>query len=371
MSGKRPPARKSRASERMDEEWRELADDLIARIGRGDLSWKREWAMLDPARNPITGAYYQGTNIALLYRAMVAKRTVDPRFCGFEQAKSRGWKIRKGASGVPIGHFSTILVDADGKRVKGQGSMTPEEKAAYIESHEGARTIGVNKTLYVFSLSEMEGAPPYEMDKRRIADLPVVDELIDHSPCKVDEVPGERACYIPAIDRIVMPERWQFLDAEGLVSTLLHEQVHATGHPSRLKREIENKFGSEKYAREELVAELGSVFAYSRLGLKYPELQEAATDAGMENRAAYLMSWAASVGDPVEAVQAVVGDAARAAKFIVDLHPPTLSQERDEQVSERMVEHEDADSLSALASAAREAARTYVSAEHTETLAER
>ena len=51
---------------------------------------------------------------------------------------------------------------------------------------------------------------------------------------------------------------------------LLHELVHSTGHPSRLDRFAQennyHKFGSEVYAQEELVAEIGAGFLCSEVG---------------------------------------------------------------------------------------------------------
>jgi antirestriction protein ArdC len=48
-------------------------------------------------------------------------------------------------------------------------------------------------------------------------------------------------------------------------STLFHELTHATGHAKRHARdgfETPQKFGSESYSREELIAETGSALLY-------------------------------------------------------------------------------------------------------------
>lgn len=312
---------KSKAAEKIDGSWAELTEELLGRIADDDLgSWKREWAMLEPARNPVTGSFYSGGNLALLYHAMIERQTSDPRFCGFDQAKKQGWAVKKGATGIPIARFCQTLYDEAGKRVPGQSKMSAAEKRAYVQEHEGSKLVNSTKALYVFSLAEMDGPKPFARENRKMADMPVIDSLISHSPCPVQEVPSDGACYIPALDCINMPVREQFKDLEGLASTLLHEQVHSTGHPSRLNREIRNKFGSEAYAREELVAELGSAMAYSRLGLAYPELEGGASDQGLDNRAAYLKSWASNLEDPVDAIKTVFGDASRAAAMIVAEH---------------------------------------------------
>jgi len=71
---------------------------------------------------------------------------------------------------------------------------------------------------------------------------------------------GGRAYYSPSADRIQMPEFGTFTSPAAYYSTLAHEHVHWTGHPSRLEREQSSPFGSPGYAFEELVAELGSAY---------------------------------------------------------------------------------------------------------------
>jgi antirestriction protein ArdC len=72
---------------------------------------------------------------------------------------------------------------------------------------------------------------------------------------------GNRAYYAAGPDRIQMPPIEAFRDAESFYATLAHETTHWTKHESRLQRDFGRKtWGDEGYAREELVAELGSAF---------------------------------------------------------------------------------------------------------------
>jgi hypothetical protein len=57
-----------------------------------------------------------------------------------------------------------------------------------------------------------------------------------------------------------MPPFDRFDDASAYYGTLAHELVHWTGHESRLAREFGARFGDARYAREELVAEIGAAF---------------------------------------------------------------------------------------------------------------
>jgi antirestriction protein ArdC len=80
-----------------------------------------------------------------------------------------------------------------------------------------------------------------------------------------------------------MPPFEAFTDAPAHYATLAHEVTHWTKHPARLDRTFgASRFGNEPYAKEELVAELGSCFLAADLGLE-PELRE--------DHAAYIQNW--------------------------------------------------------------------------------
>jgi antirestriction protein ArdC len=118
---------------------------------------------------------------------------------------------------------------------------------------------------------------------------------------------GERACYLPQIDRIQLPERQAFLTAPGFYATWAHEVVHSTGHASRLKRDLSGRLGSRAYAREELVAELGSVLLGDRLEI----------GSALENHAAYLGHWIELLRQSPQVLYQVLGEARQAVELVV------------------------------------------------------
>lgn len=89
---------------------------------------------------------------------------------------------------------------------------------------------------------------------------------------KLEYQPQDKAYYSPALDKIVLPTEGQFESTEELIATAFHEIVHSTGHETRLKRDIKNFFGDEKYCKEELVAEFGSMFFMLKEGILNEEL---------------------------------------------------------------------------------------------------
>jgi antirestriction protein ArdC len=81
---------------------------------------------------------------------------------------------------------------------------------------------------------------------------------------------GGRACFIPKLDEI-HAQRASFTGSatstatEAYYSTVLHELTHWTAPPHRCNRDLTGRFGSEAYAMEELVAELGAAFLCAEL----------------------------------------------------------------------------------------------------------
>ena len=87
---------------------------------------------------------------------------------------------------------------------------------------------------------------------------------------------SNQAAYYPSWDVVTMPDIEQFThmaqrgggDGEANYwATLWHEVVHWTGHPSRLDRAKHRVWGDDRYAFEELIAELGAAFLCAHLGI--------------------------------------------------------------------------------------------------------
>jgi antirestriction protein ArdC len=95
---------------------------------------------------------------------------------------------------------------------------------------------------------------------------------------------GSLACYVPSTDTVEVPHLNFFDDSEYYYCTLFHELIHSTGASHRLGRHqsgMSLMFGSTNYAKEELVAELGSAFLCHECGIKKK----------IENQAAYINEW--------------------------------------------------------------------------------
>jgi len=125
--------------------------------------------------------------------------------------------------------------------------------------------------------------------------------------------------YAPVQDVILifMPPAERFGCAESYYAALFHQMTHWTGHADRLKREgVTGKalFGSERYGREEMTAEMGLAFLCSLCRVETPDTEE--------NAAAYVAGWLRSIreGSAMDVVKAAQ-DAEKAVDFLTASFP--------------------------------------------------
>lgn len=251
----------------------EVTARIIAELEAGRIPWVQPWssaacggpggagaggsgAVPCLPRNALTSRSYSGINILLLWASALASGWERPGWLTFRQAIAAGGNVRKGEHG-------TQVVYAD--------RFTPEtEKERARESGGEARSIAFLKRFTVFNVAQCEGLPddimpqPVALPEREI--VPVAEALIAASGVDF-RIGGDKAFYAPGADFVQVPPQQAFDDQVNYYRTCLHELTHATGHKSRLGRDLTNGFGSKDYAREELVAEMGSAFLCASLGI--------------------------------------------------------------------------------------------------------
>jgi len=96
------------------------------------------------------------------------------------------------------------------------------------------------------------------------------------------------------------------------MATLLHEAGHATGHISRLNRDMTGVFGSPEYAKEELRAEIASAFTAQELGLDYKQNEH------MENHEAYVQNWIDVLENEPNELFAAIKDAEKISDYLIE-----------------------------------------------------
>ena len=304
--------------EKVEEARKKTVETIISMMESKGLMWTREWgnAFGDGSmpRNGVSGRWYAGGNALHLWARAMSAGYKDPRWFTFKQAKELGYFPEKGSHGALVEYYKRFkgMKDKDGNWTKN------EEEAETTFSY--MRLVGV---FYVFNAEQLfdeNGEPkPKEERAEETVDLDarlceVADNLIATSRCPVFEVKGEmRAFYRPGSDEVHVPSRTQFSSMEGFVSTLAHEMTHSTGRP--LGRKLESHFGSDDYAFEELIAELGSTFCCCELGVH--RTAELEGDENFKNHAAYLKSWLQNFRSDTDYLFKAASAASKAASYIM------------------------------------------------------
>jgi len=122
---------------------------------------------------------------------------------------------------------------------------------------------------------------------------------------------GDKAFYVPSKDAIMLPAREAFIDGAAYYATLFHELTHWTGADKRLDRKQGGKFGSNDYAFEELVAEIGAAFLCSDMGVSNEEPRA--------DHAQYLKHWLEILRASDKAIGDAASQAGKATEYLNEL----------------------------------------------------
>ncbi len=298
---------------------RGIVEEISAAMERGGLAWAAEWKGCWSPTNATTGKAYRGMNRIALAAAMSRDGLDDPRWCTFNQARDAGWHVRRGERARATVEFWSWYV----RLPEGAGVITLQraEQLARTgripeEALEGAFLKG--RLHHVFNASQVDGIEPYDPSAHAPEDIRVervADELMESSRCPVREERVDEAYYRPSTDTITLPLRQQFTSMDAFARTLLHEMCHSTAR--EVGREVERT--DEGYAREELVAELGSAFAAADAGLDMGAFANA--DMGktfLENHAAYIQGWLEAIRHDPSALARAATQASKAADYVTD-----------------------------------------------------
>jgi antirestriction protein ArdC len=267
-----------------------VTDGIVAALESGTLPpWVKPWSSTGASsglpRNGATGREYNGINVVILWAAAMTRDYADPRWVTFKQAQALGGSVRKGEKAALITFWRSVEIDE-------------------VDEQGRKKRIPVVRGYHVFNVEQCDGIP---------ASAPVVDaargfevaaQILDRSGAAVVHG-GDVAAYSPALDRIVLPEAASFASIPAYWATALHELTHWSGHGSRLGRDLSGRFGTESYAVEELVAELGAAFLCARAGVD-----------GQLQHAEYVGSWLRVLKADKRAIFTAAARARDAADFL-------------------------------------------------------
>ncbi len=276
----------------------QIIDDIEA--GAGAASYRMPWHNWGQSAscptNVTTGRAYRGINTLLLWAAAEAQGYSSGRWATYRQWTVAGAQVRKGAKATPIIFWKTSTgapscADDDGDTGTGPGRI-------------------VARTYFVFNGDQVEGAEPQPqcvLDETET--VTAAAQFICRTGAQIRHG-GDRAYYAPSIDQIWLPQHAQFRDSESYYAVLAHELVHWTGAKHRLDRGFSERFGSEAYAVEELVAEVGAAFLAAHLGLSLEPRSD---------HAVYIASWLKVLKNDPKAILTAASKAQQAADYLLDL----------------------------------------------------
>lgn len=289
----------------------EVTDRIIAELEGGRVPWVQPWgqpqgqgtgAAPGLPRNAVTGRSYSGINVLILWGALFEHGYASQGWLTFRQAHAAGGTIRKGEHGVGVVYADRFTPEAERERARQTG--------------EDARSVAFLKRFTVFNVAQCEGLPT-DLASGGADDLgplpacqiePLAEAVIAASGIDF-RVGGDKAFYVPSADYVQVPPQAAFFEQINFYRTALHELTHATGHATRLARDLTNMFGSKDYAREELIAEMGSAFLCAALGI-VPSLRHAD----------YIAAWLEVLREDNRAVFRAASAASKAADWLLARH---------------------------------------------------
>ncbi|MEC3928306.1 zincin-like metallopeptidase domain-containing protein [Citrobacter braakii] len=283
---------KTKFSKTRTDIYQTVTDRIITALEAGVKPWVCPWqrvpGMSGLPSNYATGTAYSGMNIMLLWCSASEQGFSDSRWMTYKQAQSEGGQVSRGEHGTTAIFYTTL----------------EKENDAGDTEH-----IPMLKTFTVFNVEQIDGLPlttEAVSPAETFEPLPQAENLFQSSGANIIEK-GQNAFFSPSTDEVWLPERHLFSDAANFYATGLHELVHWSGGKTRLNREMKGKFGSEGYAAEELVAELGSAFLMAELGI-----------VGEVQHESYIASWMKALKNDKRYIFKAASAASKAHRYLMD-----------------------------------------------------
>lgn len=279
----------------MNQIYKIVTDKIIEKLEQGTIPWQKTWKSEVP-RNFVTNIPYKGINTLLLGLQDFEKSY----WLTFRQVKELSGWVKKSETSSMVVFWKPIVNNK------------------HQELDENSADVSFLLRYYnVFNIEQVE--LPDEIKSERISNgtntkLLSAENIIDNYPKPPsivinNTIPNPR--YLPRIDRVEIQSIANFNSSDSYYSSLFHEIIHSTGHNERLARKgITDKieFGSERYSKEELIAEIGASFLSSLSGIENT----------IDNQASYIENWLQVLQNDKRMVLIAASQAQKAVDWILN-----------------------------------------------------
>lgn len=260
---------------------KDITNKIIKMVKEGTAPWQKSWnpGKLEASElmphNAISEKRYRGANIINLYMEQIDRCSDDPRWCTFKQIRDKGWHLKKGSKGAQIEFWS----------VKNKEGINPETK------EKETKKVMIARYYTVFNGQDIEGMPklakreqPKEWEPNKEA-----EKILQNSKAKIYHDQINRNFYAPVKDSIHLVPKIEYEKPEDYYAVAMHELSHWTGHPTRMERIDPSQRATKlEYAKEEIRAEMSSLYITMELGLPFKP---------SANTAPYVKSWLSALAD--------------------------------------------------------------------------
>ena len=326
-----------------------FAEMMIEKIESIRKDWKKPWFTEGALQWPknLSGREYNGMNAFMLLLHCENEGYKIPRFCTFDcvQRLNNPGKdgkelprvsVLRGEKSFPVMLTTFTCIHKETKekiKYEDYKKLSDDEKKEYnvYPNMKVFRVFNVAQTNLqearpeLWKKLEEENVRPAIEGGEHFSFAPVDTMIKDNLwICPITPKHQDSAYYSITKNEIIVPEKEQFKSGESFYGTLFHEMTHSTGAESVLDRFKPTSFGSPEYAREELVAELGSALVAQRYGMvKHIK----------EDSCAYLKGWLDELKESPQFIKTTLLDVKKAASLITQ-RVDKIAQELEQHIGE-------------------------------------
>lgn len=339
-----------------------FAEMMIERIETISKDWAKPWITEDSLGWPknLSGREYNGMNALMLLLHCEKNGYKIPRFCTFdcvqrlnkptEKQAKEGVElprvvVNRGEKSFPVMLTTFTCIHKETKekiKYDDYKKLSDEEKKMYnvYPKLQVFRVFNVSQTNLQEARPELwnklANGDAVKLDESEKMSFEPMDMMIRDNRwiCPIKPMHQDKAYFSITKNEIVVPEKAQFKDGESYYGTLWHEMTHSTGIEGQLDRIKPTAFGSDEYAREELVAELGSALVAQRYGM---------SKALKEESCAYLKSWLGQLKESPQFIKTTLLDVKKATSLVThNVDKIAEELEKEEQDNKQAVKVEQA-----------------------------